>query len=79
MNPTFLIEAVHTLTEATINKAIISPEAYLDPGSGSFVLQLVIAALLGGLFIIKGYWIKIKTFILGLFHKKEKTEEEEYV
>jgi hypothetical protein len=43
-----------------------APKAYLDPGSGSFILQLVLAAVLGGLFIIKGYWMKIK----GLFTKK---------
>jgi hypothetical protein len=45
---------------------LTAPEAYLDPGSGSFILQLVLAAVLGGLFIIKGYWLKIK----GLFTKK---------
>jgi hypothetical protein len=35
---------------------------YLDPGSGSFILQLVIASLLGGAFIVKSYWKKIKGF-----------------
>jgi hypothetical protein len=51
----------------TIYLEILSaPKAYLDPGSGSFILQLVLAAVLGGLFIIKGYWLKIK----GLFTKK---------
>jgi hypothetical protein len=35
---------------------------YLDPGSGSFILQLVIASLLGGAFIVKSYWKKIKSF-----------------
>lgn len=35
---------------------------YLDPGSGSFILQLVIASLLGAAFIIKAYWKKIKGF-----------------
>jgi hypothetical protein len=45
---------------------LTAPKAYLDPGSGSFILQLVLAAVLGGLFIIKGYWLKIK----GLFTKK---------
>jgi ribose/xylose/arabinose/galactoside ABC-type transport system permease subunit len=48
-----------------------APNAYLDPGSGSFILQLVLAAVLGGLFIIKGYWMKIK----GLFTKKDSDPE----
>lgn len=35
-------------------------EAYLDPGTGSFVFQMIIAAVLGGLYSIKTYWQKIK-------------------
>ncbi len=38
------------------------PLAYLDPGSGSYLLQLLIAALLGGLFAIRMYWGRIKSF-----------------
>jgi len=38
--------------------------AYLDPGSGSFIIQLVIATVLGSLFIIKGYWKKIVAFFI---------------
>jgi hypothetical protein len=34
--------------------------AYLDPGSGSILLQLLVAALLGAAFAIKVYWKKIK-------------------
>ena len=35
---------------------------YLDPGSGSFLLQLLLAAILGGAFAIKMYWKKLKAF-----------------
>lgn len=35
---------------------------YLDPGSGSFLLQLLIGALMGGLLAVKIYWRKIKAF-----------------
>jgi hypothetical protein len=34
--------------------------AYLDPGSGSILLQLLVAAALGAAFAIKVYWKKIK-------------------
>jgi hypothetical protein len=34
--------------------------AYLDPGSGSILLQIVIAAALGAAFAVKVYWKKIK-------------------
>ena len=38
---------------------ILSNRAYLDPGSGSFILQLLLATLLGLGFIIKAYWGKL--------------------
>jgi len=36
--------------------------AYLDPGSGSFVLQMLLAGLLGILVAIRVYWKKIVSF-----------------
>jgi hypothetical protein len=39
--------------------------AYLDPGSGSFILQLLIASLVGIGFALRSYWGKIT----GLFRK----------
>jgi hypothetical protein len=39
---------------------LASPPAYLDPGSGSFILQLLIAGLLGGLVALRMSWSKIK-------------------
>ena len=39
--------------------------AYLDPGSGSFILQALVAMLAGAVVAINAYWTKIKTF-LGL-------------
>ncbi len=48
------------------------PLAYLDPGSGSFILQLLVAALFGALFLVKVYWGKIKTFFQSHFSKQVK-------
>jgi len=39
--------------------------AYIDPGSGSFILQALIATLAGTLVAVKIYWQTIKRF-LGL-------------
>ena len=38
----------------------ISPEFYLDPGSGSILFQMVVAALLGGGILIRTQWARIK-------------------
>jgi hypothetical protein len=41
---------------------LLSGKAYLDPGSGSVLIQLLIAGLLGAAFILKVSWSKIKAF-----------------
>lgn len=51
--------------------------AYLDPGTGSYIIQLIIAALLGGLFALKIFWNKVKYFFVSLFSKKKKDEKNE--
>jgi len=43
--------------------------AYLDPGSGSILLQVLIAGLLASLLIIRSSWAKIKTFFNRLFSR----------
>jgi hypothetical protein len=48
--------------------------AYLDPGTGSYILQLVIAGLLGSLFLVKSMWSQIEAFFVRLFSKKCKEE-----
>ena len=50
------------------------PLLYLDPGSGSMILQIVIAAVLGGAYAVKVYWKKIKRFLRGK-NAGEDTEE----
>ncbi len=49
--------------------------AYLDPGTGSYILQMAIAALLAGLFSIKLFWNKIKIFFKNLFSRDKNCEE----
>lgn len=49
---------------------------YLDPGSGSFILQILIATLVGGLFVIKMYWKRITDFFRNLFSKGRSDTEE---
>jgi hypothetical protein len=46
--------------------------AYLDPGTGSYVLQMIIAGLLGAAFAIKMSWMRIKRFIADLFSRNDR-------
>jgi len=36
--------------------------AYLDPGTGSFMLQIILGTVFAALFTIKMYWQKLKNF-----------------
>jgi hypothetical protein len=49
---------------------VLHPElawAYMDPGTGSYVLQILIATFMGAAFAIKMYWRRIKAFIKRKF------------
>jgi hypothetical protein len=50
--------------------------AYLDPGTGSYVLQIILAAFVGVAFTIKIYWGKIKTIFVNLFSKKSQNRQD---
>jgi hypothetical protein len=41
---------------------LLSGTLYLDPGSGSFLLQLLIAAIAGIALAVKIYWRRIYSF-----------------
>jgi hypothetical protein len=43
--------------------------SYLDPGTGSFFIQLLIGGLLSLLFLVKVYWNKIK----GVFKRADQS------
>ena len=50
-----------------------SPLPYLDPGSGSLLIQIALAVLLGLGVVLRSSWGKIK----GLFGVKPKQEEDD--
>ena len=54
-----------------------SAAAYLDPGTGSLILQMLIAGIIGAMFTIKLYWYRLKDFIARIFGKgKESTNDQ---
>ena len=55
---------------------LVGTRPYLDPGSGSFILQILIATLVGSLFLIKAYWKKIKAYFKKTSSKEDDGEEE---
>lgn len=45
---------------------------YLDPGTGSFLIQLLAGVVVGGLLAVKIYWRKLVSFF-----RKDKPAEDE--
>lgn len=43
--------------------------AYIDPGSGSVVIQMLIGALVGVGIAVKVFWVKLKYKFQSLFKK----------
>jgi hypothetical protein len=54
---------------------LLNGHLYLDPGSGSLIIQVVIATLLGLGFLIKSYWKKIINFFQRSSEREQGTEE----
>lgn len=48
---------------------------YVDPGSGSYLVQVIIAAVLGALFYAKHLWWRIRNFFSRLFTKDNRKDE----
>jgi hypothetical protein len=44
--------------------------AYLDPGTGSYVLQILLAAFLGASVALKIYWKKVTAFLRSPFNRR---------
>jgi hypothetical protein len=43
--------------------------AYLDPGTGSYIMQLILAGIVGTIFAIRIFWGRIKSFLKSLSSK----------
>jgi len=48
--------------------------AYIDPGTGSIIIQFLIGIAVGGAALIKVFWRKISTNVQNLFRKNAKKE-----
>ena len=49
--------------------------AYIDPGTGSIILQVVVVALFAAVVAIKLFWQQIRNFLGSLFSKAKKNEK----
>jgi hypothetical protein len=53
---------------AVLVASLVAPpdaQAYLDPATGSAIIQMVVAGVMGALFVIKTYWHNLKSYFSG--------------
>ena len=50
---------------------------YIDPGTGSFILQVALSSLLGMAVAIKMFWKQILAFIGRILSKRRKSDSDE--
>ena len=62
--PTFLAIALAVLISPILLQLAYG---YLDPGTGSYIMQLILGGLLGGLFAIGLFWQKCIAFVKRVF------------
>ena len=51
--------------------------AYLDPGTGSLLIQMIIGAIAGSLYMLKSYWHEAKSFVKNIFVRNATDETDE--
>ncbi len=48
--------------------------SYIDPGTGSYIIQIIIASVLAVLTLSRIYWSRLKAFFGGIFAKQSSNE-----
>jgi hypothetical protein len=43
----------------------LDAQAYIDPGTGSYLVQAIVAAVMGSAMAVKLYWRRIKAWLSG--------------
>jgi len=71
--PSIISGAVFSL--APIVLLIQNIPAYIDAGTGSLIIQFLIAGVVGGLFLIKVFWRKVKAFFSNLFSRANRSTD----
>ena len=67
--------SVFLLTALLVVGTVQTAYAYIDLGSGSFLLQMLLAGIFASLFALKVFWTKV-TLQASLFFRKFKNKTE---
>ncbi|MDP7201319.1 MAG: hypothetical protein QGI50_10255 [Dehalococcoidia bacterium] len=61
-----MLLSVFLIVASTLAATTHTVYAYMDPGTGSMVLQILLATLLGSIFMIKTFWHRLTGILARL-------------
>ena len=64
----FATQSAAITTLVLMSAAVVVPdtaEAYIDPGSASYIFQAIIGTILGGVFLIRTYWARLRSMLFS--------------
>ena len=65
------------MTAIAVTFPLADAYAYLDPGTGSFVLQMLLGGIAGIMVVARLYWEKAKLAIARVFNRRPSNEHTE--
>ena len=70
-NPTHRVHGLCVALTFVLSVLVTDANAYIDPGTGSYILQLLIAGLLGAAYAVKLSWTRIRALFRSLFSRSK--------
>lgn len=64
-----------TVIGAAVGLVSTPAHAYIDPGTGGMLLQLLLGGVAGAMVIVKLYWFRIKDGFQSVFGRREKVDQ----
>jgi uncharacterized protein YqhQ len=55
---------------------MINVLAYIDPGSGSLIFQMLIASLMGMMFLFRKFFTALPSFLASIFRKRKQEKND---
>jgi hypothetical protein len=71
-----IIHAISLLDISGVGPLLARSQTYLDPGSGSFILQILVASLMGALLYMGIRWKQFRSYLRRRFSKDKEIDDD---
>ena len=62
------------ISSCIVTSSVLYPSsafAYLDPGTGTIIMQAILAAITSTILFLSVFWLKVKRFLKNFFQKNK--------